>query len=381
MVKKFILSVLCVPLICMLFALAAFSAELAPYSDYRTEYDGFISGIPEDVREELPSEIFSGDVDEISKATVELTSPKSFFRILLDTLGFRMKDALKMAAAVTALLLLSVPLRSMFVGSDEVNKVFSLCMNAVITLILAGSQISLFMSADAFLKRLLTLVDSMLPLMGVLYAAGGNVGTASAEVSSLGFFIGICENILVITLMPSVGICLAFAVAGAFGADSRIGEISGAFKKLYTYGLGLFSALMALVMGVQTTLTARADSIGARAAKYALGSFIPVLGGTVGDNLRTAAASIEYLRSGSGALGITVILLMLLPALLSLALGKISVDLTSSLARLLGCSTESKILADISNIYGYVLAVCVICSILFIYALTIFMRCSAAIGG
>ena len=150
---------------------------------------------------------------------------------------------------------------------------------------------------------------------------------------------------------------------------------------MYTYGIGLLMAIMAMVMGMQNQLTAKADSLGARAAKYALGSFIPVVGGTVGDSFRTVAASIEYIRGAAGGLAILIILLLLMPSLISLALGRSAVNISSAVAKMLGCEREGRLLSEIGNVYGYIMAVCSICSVLFIYALTLFMKCSAAIGG
>ena len=133
-------------------------------------------------------------------------------------------------------------------------------------------------------------------------------------------------------------------------------------------------------MTVQNQLSAKADSLGARAAKYALGSFIPVVGGTVGDSFRTVAASVEYIRSTVGGIAILVILLLLLPPLISLALGRSAVNITSAVAKMLGCEQEGRLLSEIGNVYGYMIAVCSICSVVFIYALTLFVRCSAASG-
>ncbi|MEE0970432.1 MAG: hypothetical protein U0M06_13760 [Clostridia bacterium] len=378
MVKKILISLIFV----MLFMTPAYSSDaLIPYTDYKDEYDTFIENIPEEIAEILPKEVYSGDSDEIAELTKTLSNPESFFDILLKMLGFGIKDALGMFAALMALVLLSAMARNIFSGSDGIKEPYSFCISAATALAIVGGQTELIKMAGGFISRLLALVNSMLPLVGVLYAAGGNVSTAASGTTSLGFFISVCENLCGLTLMPVVGICLAFSLASSFSGNSSLSEISGVFKRIYTYGLGLFAAIMALVMGMQNQLTAKADSLGARAAKYAVGQFIPVLGNTVGENLRTAAASIEYIRGSVGGLAIVVILLLLLPTLISLILGKTAVSVSSSAAKMLGCDKEGKLLSDICSIYGYIIAVCSICSLLFIYALTLFVRCSSALGG
>lgn len=355
---------------------------LAPMTDYSAEYDGFISAIPDDVAPLLPEDIFSNDITEYSAGGEELAEPQGFFGILMKMLGFCMKDALMMFARLIALVLLSAVAHAMFssVGSSLLKEAFGFCTTAAIVTAVIGEQAEMIKMADAFLERLLTLVNSMIPLVGVLYAAGGNVSTAASGTASLSFFLSVCENLCGLTLMPAVGICLAFSAASAFSSHLSLGEISATFKRIYTYGLGLLMAIMSLVMTVQNQLSAKADSLGARAAKYALGSFIPVVGGTVGDSFRTVAASVEYIRSTVGGIAILVILLLLLPPLISLALGRSAVNITSAVAKMLGCEQEGRLLSEIGNVYGYMIAVCSICSVVFIYALTLFVRCSAASG-
>lgn len=363
------------------FPVSAFE-EPSSLVDYESEYDSFIGSIPNEVAERLPQGIFSDDIAERQKAVSELSEPAAFFGIILDMFGFYMKDAFGMLARLMALLLLSALAHSMFgsIGGGSLRDAFSFCTTAAIVSAVIGEQMRMIKMVDLFLERLLTLVNSMIPLIGVLYAAGGNVTAAASGTSSLTLFLAICENLCGLTLMPAVGICLAFSAVSAFSPNLSLGEISGAFKRTYTYGLGLLMAIMALVMGTQSLLASKADSLGARAAKYAVGSFIPVVGGTVGESLRTVAASVEYIRGTVGGIAIIVILLLLLPSLISLALGRSAVDITCAAAKMLGCEKEGKLLGEIGNVYGYMMAVCSICSVIFIYALTLFVRCSAASG-
>ena len=383
MVKKCFFVAMLFTMAVMLSLPLAATYELSPIADYESEYEDFLAGIPEEIIPFLPDGIFSDNAEERMEAVEEIAQPEGFLAIIFDMLGFRMKDALGMLARLISLVLLASVAHSMYssIGGEASREAFSFCTTAAIVAAVIGEQSEMIKMADQFLERLLTLVNSMLPLIGVLYAAGGNVGTATVGTTSLGFFISVCENLCAVTLMPAVGICLAFSAASAFSSGISLGEISGTFKKMYTYGIGLLMAIMAMVMGMQNQLTAKADSLGARAAKYALGSFIPVVGGTVGDSFRTVAASIEYIRGAAGGLAIIIILLLLMPSLISLALGRSAVNISSAVAKMLGCEREGRLLSEIGNVYGYIMAVCSICSVLFIYALTLFMKCSAAIGG
>lgn len=351
--------------------------------EYGAEYKDFTNEIPRDISGLLPDGIFSDSEDERLNAAEELISPGYIFNIILDYLGFYMDDMLRMLARLLALILISAIAHSVLEGNAEgaLKEQFSFCASMAFALAVIYEQWNVLGMVRSFLDRLLVLVNSMLPLMGVLYAAGGNTNAAGASITSLGFFLTVCENLLGKALMPISCICLAFALCSVFSKRLLSAELSGLFKRAYTFGMGFLVAIMSLVMGIQNHLAAGADGLGARAAKYAISSFIPVVGGAMGDSYRTVAASIEYIRGCTGGIAIAVILILLLPTLISLVLGKSTLDISASVSKMLGCEREGALLSEIGNIYGYLLAVCSMCSVIFIYALTLFIKCRAAIGG
>lgn len=349
---------------------------------YSAEYENFIDRIPEDIKGLLPEEISSEDSADMYDAAKEASEPENFLRMFLELFGFHIKDALRMFASLMGIVAVSALCRAMceHTGCSGVGEAFSLCTGAVASAFVLGTQLCMVRSVQAFLERLSTLVNSIIPLVGVLYALGGNVKTAAAGTSSLTLFLAVCENICAGTLLPVVGVCLSFSAVSAFSPRLKIGDLSARIKKTYSFLLGLLMGVLALIMGTQTMLTSKADSVAARTAKYAASTFIPVVGGAVGDSLRTVAAGIEYIRASVGTLAIVILLLLLLPTLLSLFLGNTAIGFAASVAEMLGCTREGKLISELGNLYGYMIAVCSICSVMFIYALTLFIHCSAALA-
>ena len=131
------------------------------------------------------------------------------------------------------------------------------------------------------------------------------------------------------------------------------------------------------VISTQTLLASKADTLSAKTAKMLATQIIPVVGGTIGETLRTAGASIEYLRSNVGVVLIVIFLIMIMPTLISIALYRLGFIISNAFAGLLGCERESKILLEISSIYGYVLAIISISAITLLLLITVFAKCSS----
>ncbi|MBO5280077.1 MAG: hypothetical protein J6B55_02525 [Clostridia bacterium] len=349
-------------------------------TDFSGEFEAYRSGIPEEITKDLPQGLLSENPEESGEALRQALSVKQVFSQIKNALSSSLPSAKKLLLQNLALLLGIALFRllSENFGGESTGDGATFCTNAMLLLSVLTPQLTAARATGEFLKKLCTLVNSMIPMVGVLLASGGNVTAAVSETSMLGILIIFCENFCYMTLIPVLSGCAAFAAASAFSERTGLDGVARGIKKTFTFLLGLMALIISAVMSGQTLLCAKADSLTARTAKFAAGTFIPVVGGTVGEALRTVAAGVEYLRSSVGIGAIVIICIMLLPTLLSLVLGRISLSICSSCASFLGLSKEASILNDSTGFYGYLMAVCSICSVLAIYALVLFVRISAA---
>ncbi len=350
-------------------------------TEYSDEFDLYRSGVPDGVTDGLPDGLLSPDPEESGEAARQALSAQSIISLIKKALMSSLPSAKKLLLQNLALLvgIALFRLLSENFGSEGAGDGATFCTNAMLLLSILTPQLTAAQAVGDFLKRLCTLVNSMIPMVGVLLASGGNVTAAVSETSMLGIFIIFCENFCYLTLFPVLSGCAAFAAASAFSDRTGLDGVAKGIKKIFTFLLGLMALIISAVMSGQTLLSAKADSVASRTAKFAAGTFIPVVGGTVGEALRTVSAGVEYLRSSVGIGAIIIICALLLPTLLSLVLGRISLSLCSSCASFLGLSKEASILSDSTGFYGYLIAVCSICSVLVIYALVLFVRISAAV--
>ena len=137
-------------------------------------------------------------------------------------------------------------------------------------------------------------------------------------------------------------------------------------------GIDLMSALVLGSYGKQF-------AAGTKLARTAgLTGQIPVVGGALGDTFRTVASGVAFLKSTVGVGAMIILFVLLLPVLIGLLLTRLSLRLSHTVADLLGCESESRLLSELVHIFGMLIAVVSLCSVLLIFALTLFVRTSAA---
>ena len=204
---------------------------------YEDEYHAMLDSLPDDVASLLPEKLFSGKSEDIVEGADEIVSFGYITNVTLEYLGLRLKSALKLLATLIGILLLAAMLNTVKTcfSSSAVSEAFSICSSCAVFLTAVVSQFSVISAVSEFFSRITVLVNSMIPLMGALYALGGNVAGAVVNHSSLMIFMTIIENLCAGTAMPVAGICMSFSAVSALAPGMGIGGIAGLFKKMYTY--------------------------------------------------------------------------------------------------------------------------------------------------
>lgn len=367
------------------FSLAANAEEAAVESvgeQMPSEFSDFLNTLPQEIKDLLPSGLFSEDSGEVGTAVGEMSSFSYLVKSLFEAIGLHLEDCLRLLLTVVGLLLLSSVFSALRTAlkSEALGRAFSLCSSlAIIGAILVQGYATVD-AVTSYFSNLNQLTGAAIPLIGVLYAMGGNVTTAAASAGGLTVYMTVLEQIVGRSILPFCGICLAFAVMASMDGGIRIGSLLSTVKKQYATFLTFLMTLLLAMIGAQSTLGARADTLAMRSAKFATGNLIPVVGGSVGELLRTVSAGVGYLRGTVGICGVLLLILMLLPTLVQLLLYRLIWQLCASLADMLGCESEKKLLEEIASLSGYLIAAVSVCSSVLVLALTLLAHCASAIG-
>lgn len=335
--------------------------------------------IPADVLSLLPDSFFSSDPYAVAEGVRTVTDPAALLSLCAELLLGGLLGAISLLFRIGALLLLSALVRSLAASgkggtADAVGLLVTLL--AVLLIFGEGGQLA---KAGELVSTLATLVGAMLPLMGTLLAMGGNISAAVANSGVLSAFLAIATGLCAKTLLPTAGVCLVLSLVGAVGNGPSLAPISRLVKRTYTLFISFLMLLLCGILGLQTVLAKGTDTLALRTARFAAGSFLPVVGGSVGEALRTVAAGVGLLRSVVGSAFVVVLFLVFLPPFLAVMLERLAFMLAGALAGVLGLDKEGAVLAELASVYGYVLAVLASLFVMTVFALTLFARAATAI--
>ena len=87
-----------------------------------------------------------------------------------------------------------------------------------------------------------------------------------------------------------------------------------------------------------------------------------------------------HMKKLSALLLAILLILSLFPTLVTLLLHRLVWQLSASLADMLGCDSERRLLDEIASLTGYLIAAVSICSSVLLLSFTLLAHCASAIG-
>ena len=337
--------------------------------------------LPPEITDLLPDGLFSEDLATSLEATRSMTEWEFLLDTLLCALGVGFSDTVGLFCSLLGVILVASVFHTFqkSVGGRS-GEMLDFCIRLGVYAAIALQTVGMVETVKTYFSRVGSLMQAMIPVMGGLYAMGGNLGEAAAGSELVLVFLSVCEYVSATVTPPVCALCMAFALMDAFGTSVSLAPLAARIKGCYTGILGLLTFLVSLALSAQSVITSRADTLGMKGIKYAVGQMLPVVGGAVAGTLGSVADGISALRGVCGVSGIILLVLLLLPALIKLLLGRFSLSLVSTVASILGCDGEAKLLTEMASLYGYLAAAVAICSVLFVLALSLLIHSGVALA-
>lgn len=259
--------------------------------------------------------------------------------------------------------------------SEVINFIAVICFAGITYFIVKNC----FFTAKKFLEDIHVYMTVMMPVMASLSALTGNVTAAAANSAGLYVILNVVEIIASTAVLPLLQICYAITltqnVNGALNLSGIVGYIKSAVNFIFIF----IMTTMVTILFFQNTLASSADNIASRTVKFTVSSFVPVVGGIIGDAARTVIGSMQAVKNVTGVFGIFVIIITLLPPLITVLANKFVFRICGAFSLILGMDKQNSFLSDICSLLDITIALMISVSVVFIFVLTIFVTTAVAV--
>jgi len=340
--------------------------------------DGLFEELPTEIQEELEND---GTAEAIGEVLRDKLQVSYWLSRLLDGFSDVFLPSLKTASAIFGMLLLtaSVNLLSENLLNSSFNGMFELCGNVCVASAVLGTAESMITLSSAYLDRLCSVMNVMIPVTEAICLTEASLTQFTVHKAAMLLYITVTSNLNNLILKPLFGVLFGFAAVGSVFQQFGLSGFIGGIRKFVMTVISLFTMIFSFILGLQTVLAKSADSLGLKTVRLALGSFVPIVGGTLSEALTTVREGIGVIKSAAGVGGVVIIMMMVLPVTVSLFSGNMILSFCHMTAEMLGCGSSARMIQDIKSVLSILCAVVYATSLLFVMAMILFAK--AGSGG
>ncbi len=342
------------------------------------ELEDFKSSLPDYVLDFLPSDTLNGDYSSLLSDGLD---EGKIIDYIIEYFFLGLDKTVKTFSAILVLLLLSsiFEMLSASLSNPSLSLTFTACSGLCVALTIFNACSSLASNVTVYTQTLCKVMNSFAPIMATMQIMSGNITTAAISNSAMVLFISLTDGFLIACMLPLVKICMMFSCVKALGGI-EFGGISKLIRTTFTSVTIFVMSLFMFIFSFKNVLSQSADTLTLKTARFAISSFIPIVGASINDALRTVSSSLGLIKSSCGILAILIIALIMLPIIIYLFLNKLSFGLLAGISRVINCEKQASILEEADSLCAYMLTLVSTTCVLFIFAITIFIKTSSEVG-
>ena len=338
------------------------------------EINDFKNTLPNDIKSYLENSLLDTDASSLLSNGLNVGKLTDY---IIEYLFLGINKTLKSFTAILILLLISsiFNMLSSTIKNSSVSYAFNLCSSLTVALTAFKVCFSITENVTSYTKTLLNAMCSFAPIMAGVQIMAGKLTTATITNASMILFISIVDCLLVALMIPVIKICMMLSCVKSLGGID-FGGISKTLKTSFSSITVFIMSLFMFVFSMKNTLSQSADSLSLKTARFAISSFVPLVGASINEALRTVSASLNLIKNSCGITAILAILLIMLPIIIYVFLNKISFGILSCIAKIISCEKESTVLEEAGSICTYLLTIITCTCVFFIFSITIFIKTS-----
>ena len=297
----------------------------------------------------------------------------SFMTVMFKGLGKCVLDVLPMILTVIAVAIiysLLEGLTSSFSQKPTRKIIYFATYSAIIALVMAqvGGVISLVTNTINNIKLLMECIFPILLTLTTLLGGVNSSAFFSPLMTTLTTFITAFISTVIIPFFIAT---IAFSIVGNMTSSVKLDKLTSFFKSTATYVLGGVFGIFIAFLTFQGLTGGVIDSISIKTAKFAMQSYIPILGGYLSDGFDLMLASIVLIKNSLGIVSLLMVLGIVAIPTLKIVTLSLALKLASGIIEPLCDSKFSKMLQSMSS--NLTLLVVSLLGVAFMFLLTVML--------
>jgi len=284
-------------------------------------------------------------------------------------------------ACIAAITLLSGLISTLRIGSTahtSADMIFLITYAAaLIPLITVLTEC--FLLTERSMEQIKIQMQIIFPIMLTLIAAsGGSISVAVCR-PAVAFFTNTIVSVISSVVFPLTIAIIAFSMASNLTKELKISKFSAFFKSINKWIIGLCVSVFGIFITLQGLTAATHDGIVRRAAKYAIGSGVPIVGGFLSGGFDLAVAGSVLIKNSLGSLSVFLMISVLFEPLILLIATNVLLRFTAAITQPFGESRISDFLGETAENLHYCSAGLLFTAFMYFLAIVVLVGATEAL--
>jgi stage III sporulation protein AE len=236
---------------------------------------------------------------------------------------FAFKEVVVSAELIGSLIIIAIVcallnnLQSAFNQESLSNIAYFACYGLMIVLITKSFYIGVELAKDTILN-MADFMAALMPVLMMLLASVGGFAEATLLDPVIMGFATVSSRIYVNVIIPIIFMSFILQFVKNISSDYKINNLTKLLKQIAIWTQGIVMTIFIAVITIRGIAAATIDQVTIKTAKFAVDTFIPVVGKCLSDAISTVAGYSLLLKSAISGLGLVVILVIVLLPIIKL---------------------------------------------------------------
>lgn len=258
---------------------------------------------------------------------------EQFFSVITDAITGGIKRIVPAFAAIFAIAVMTSMMQGLSSGflRDNTREIVHFACYAAIIVILSVQITSVIVQVKETISGMNSLMQAVFPLLLALITALGSSTAAGVYSPLMAILSTAIGSVITSVVLPCFVAAVVLSIVGNISSGIKLGRLTKFFKSAAVFILAGAFSLFAGFLTIQGLVGGLADSISIKTAKFAVQSYIPILGGYLSDGLDLALTGIILIKNSLGMVSVMLLVAAVAIPIIHTAMFTLGLKLTAGL--------------------------------------------------
>ncbi len=263
-------------------------------------------------------------------------------------------------------------------GGKSIGSVVHFVTYGVVVILVFTVIMKMISVTSSTLGSIKSQMDAVFPILLTMLTAVGGTVSVSVYQPAMALLTTIIINIFTIFLMPLFLISTVLSLVSNLSNNIKLDKFISFINSLFKWVIGLVFTIFIGFASIQGITAGSIDGLSIKTAKFAIKSYVPIVGSYISDGLYIVLASSSLIKNAVGACGLLMLVGTILAPVIELIIFMLALKLIAGIIEPLGDGKVASFVSTISKNMALLISMIVAVSFMYVI-LTGLVMCSANI--